>query len=219
MNNGINPGLATLPFAAGKAARGRMLVADPSQPQGAKWQIADETIVPISAAYHTPLFTGSAAVTLTTTRKYFMPVYLPAGIYTRAACRVSTTVASSDVRLGIYSRSPATGLPTTLLQGGDFGTVDMSTGTLKTLTGLLLVVPADGWYLMACHSNGAVQIRGTSTTGHGFGQFGCDFVAISYVIHALFRDTAIAAMAQDETGNTFTNVFNGTSVPIFGVAP
>lgn len=185
-------------------------------------RIADveKALVPISTAYYVPfVLNAGASGALISTRKYFSPAYVPAGTYTKAAFRLAAGVASTLVRLGVYNRSAATGLPTTLLSGGDLGEVDTASGTLKALTGLSLVVPADGWYLLACHASGAPQVRGT-TSGFGIGYFGSDFTGTTSAILAVYRDTTYGTMASDETGNSFTSVYNtgATTIPFFGVA-
>lgn len=194
---------------------GKFLVADSAETTGLKWISNAPQRLFSSSFYYTPPAFTAGTLTATTTRKYFVPVWLPAGTYTKSAFRLSAAVASTNARLGVYNMD-SEGKPTTLVSGGDLGGFSCASGTIITGTSLSCVIPADGWYLFAFHADGASTTRG-GTVYYPF--YGSDFTATLPASGWLYRDTTYGAMASDETGNSFTMGAAAGIFPVFGIAP
>lgn len=200
------------------SANGKVRRSDDSQSSGYVWGSVDEAQLPISGTYYAPFHNSTTGLVLATTRKYFVPLFLPAGTYTKLACRANTAVVSTNVRLSLYNRTAA-GLPGTLVSGADSGSVSANvSGTLIGSTGLSIAVPKDGYYFVCLHADGVPNIRAAQTSGQGPGLMGCDFSAgANMAAHACYRDTTYGAPG-DETGNSFTMIYTGTAYPIAGIA-
>jgi hypothetical protein len=164
--------------------------------------------------YLSPMGGTSGAQALTADRLYKVPFHVSKALtITKAALRVTTSVASTNVRIGIRNMNQSTGEPTTLVS--DIGSVSSASAGRKTFTGLSIALQP-GWYYMEMVSDGAPSVRSIVSTGsHSILGFQIASGA-SLLISHLYRSFTFGTLPADETGVAQTPA-GEANVPCFGV--
>lgn len=108
----------------------------------------------VVGSYYAPAPSAApAAAAMSRSIIYFIPLFLPACTVDRIALNVTSAVASTTLRMGIY-RDNGNGVPSVL--GVDGGTVDPTTNGLKEVT-VNYVHATGGLLWLACQMTGGAS--------------------------------------------------------------
>ena len=150
--------------------------------------------------------TAAVAGTVTANRLSMVPIVLPAFTATRISVRVSTGVAATNVRYGIYN-SADDGSPTTLL--ADCGTTTTTSNADAPIT--ISQSIAGGIYWLACVFDGAPGIMCSNGNSGGLGRDSTSSTVTN--ILGYYRSFTYGTLPSDETGQTYTNL-TGAVCPV-----
>jgi hypothetical protein len=147
---------------------------------------------------------------MTAHRLYYTPVFVPRdNTADRIAVWVTTGVALSVVRLGVYAADPDSGLPTSLIL--DAGTVDSSSNGAKEIT---IAEALDGgvWYWLASSSGHGPTVRMTTISGNPIGILGLASITATTAALAAHETVADGAAALPASVGALT--IPSTSSPL-----
>jgi len=158
---------------------------------------------------------GGAGLGTTSTRLYYMPIYIwEAHTFTGASMFNSGVGDNGDtLRLGLYTHSATNG-PTSLVI--DFGEITLTGAAAERVLSSSVSIGSPGWYWIAFHSNQALDvypgvIAGQEISNAGrypiafqgfFGDFATPGISASQMIAAWYVDTAYGALASTAVAPT-----------------
>lgn len=139
-----------------------------------------------------------ANATLTAGRKTYTPMYLPeAAVFSHIGVNVTTAVAASNIRLGVFTLDLATSTATRIFDAGTIATA--TTGVKELAVGLPL---GPGWVWLGFVASHAITIP-ASTPALGWG-----WSAASNAAYAARISTSSTYSAFGATESTNSNVSN-----------
>lgn len=139
---------------------GQLFVGDGATPGGVFMAPSFASPGYISGRYYPAGSTNGGTFTLTANTLYAIPfVPLAKVTFTKLSVNVTTGVAATNGRIGVYANTAGTLAPGALIAGSDSGSFSTATTGLKEITGLSIALNP-GFYWFAVMSSGAPTLTG-----------------------------------------------------------